>query len=119
MKNEPHQTKAPNWIQWLASEDGKRCSNPMTLGPSEKAGWYLENRLHSAFRAGAAHADSEREAKDPSLQEQIGRLVTHLILVAARDEMPSAKLDAELIRGIRTLCRRVRTDGKRVKGPKV
>jgi hypothetical protein len=43
-----------------------------------------------------------------SLQDVVGALVTHLILVAAHRSWSKDRLDSEMVRGIRTLCRRVR-----------
>jgi len=40
--------------EWLDSDEGTRCTNPMTLrAPSDQA-QYLQNRLTSAFAAGWA-----------------------------------------------------------------
>lgn len=42
------------WDEWLASVQGQGCVNFGNL----TAGYYLENRLHAAFNAGAAAAQS-------------------------------------------------------------
>lgn len=46
---------AVGWDYWLASEEGKKCSDPATQGGRRQ---YLENRLRSAFMAGAAIRDT-------------------------------------------------------------
>lgn len=39
--------------EWLASAEGEKCSNPLTLKTTADQRQYLENRLVSAFLAGA------------------------------------------------------------------
>jgi hypothetical protein len=48
------------WDEWLASSEGQSCANFASLTGER----YLENRLHCAFSAGAATAQSNlaREA---------------------------------------------------------
>ena len=49
----------PNWTGWIQSEEGKRAANINTLYPNSKDGsLYLENRLWSAFVAGAEYERS-------------------------------------------------------------
>lgn len=40
------------WKQWLDSEEGRKASDPQTLGTTLSARQYLENRLERAFQAG-------------------------------------------------------------------
>lgn len=43
---------ARSWLEWIESENGKKCSDAASLGiPPEKAE-YLKNRLWHAFTAG-------------------------------------------------------------------
>jgi len=55
--NEIPAPKAPNWGDWIATEEGKRCGNFLTLqGLSDKdADRFLDNRLWAAYAAGAAY----------------------------------------------------------------
>jgi len=45
--------------KWLESADGKSCCNPLTLKAPADARQYLENRLVSAWLAGAAWAERQ------------------------------------------------------------
>ena len=50
--------------EWLASAEGQKCSNPASLTLAPTARQYLENRLVSAFLAGAKWATEH--AKHPT-----------------------------------------------------
>jgi len=45
--------------KWLESADGKSCCDPLTLKAPADARQYLENRLVSAWLAGAAWAERQ------------------------------------------------------------
>jgi len=56
-------TKHPDAIAWdefLASERGARCTQPLGL-PNQRT--YMENRLFWAFRAGIEHGRSTPQPK--------------------------------------------------------
>lgn len=57
MKYRPPEAKAPSWSDWIATEEGKRRTNFLTLkGLSDKdADRFLDNRLWAAYIAGAAY----------------------------------------------------------------
>lgn len=46
------------WDEWLASDEGKKASDPSTLTRTLSARSYLENRLQRSFNAGASAAQS-------------------------------------------------------------
>jgi hypothetical protein len=46
--------------EWLASDEGKRCTNPTTLRAPADQRQYLENRLTSAFAAGWAACEKHK-----------------------------------------------------------
>lgn len=48
------------WKEWLNSEEGRKASNPYTLGDSSHSHRYLENRLHGAFEAGIRAAEDRQ-----------------------------------------------------------
>jgi hypothetical protein len=51
------------WDRWIKSDEGKKASDPGTLGPTshEHARTYLANRLSAAFFAGMrAEEDYEK-----------------------------------------------------------
>lgn len=40
------------WKEWLDSEEGRKASDPTTIGAPATFRQYLENRLERAFQAG-------------------------------------------------------------------
>ena len=40
------------WLNWLASDEGKRCADAQTLLTGREPGMFLRNRLWWAFQAG-------------------------------------------------------------------
>jgi hypothetical protein len=50
------------WDRWIKSEEGKKASDPATLGATLAMRTYLTNRLSCAFFAGVtAEEDEEKE----------------------------------------------------------
>jgi hypothetical protein len=50
-----------NWLDWIKSEEGKRCADPATLKLDYRQGEFLENRLWAAFVAGAKYERDKAE----------------------------------------------------------
>lgn len=67
--------------EWLASAEGQKCSNPASIALSPTDRQYLENRLVSAFLAGANLADEH--AKNPAQSPAMAGVVP------CREEMVS------------------------------
>lgn len=53
-----------SWQDWIDSEDGKRCANPVTLQLPTDQYEYLRNRLWHAFVAGMACQEATSQGKE-------------------------------------------------------
>lgn len=51
------------WKEWLDSIEGRKASDPYSLGAGNGARQYLENRLQNAFLAGVKAAEQDAEVK--------------------------------------------------------
>jgi hypothetical protein len=51
------------WKAWLDSEEGRKAVDPYTLGATNGARQYLQNRLECAFQAGIKAAQSAAASK--------------------------------------------------------